>query len=631
MKINLVFVFLTLNFFSAYSQGEANIWYFGNRAGLDFNSGIPVALTDGELVTGEGCATISNASGQLLFYTDGITVWDRNHTIMPNGTGLTGHPSSTQSGIIVPKPGDPNIYYVFTTDIRNGPGGLRYTEIDLTLNGGNGDVTGIKNVLLNFPNTEKVTAVRHCNAIDYWVISHGLDNNSFLAYEVTDLGVNTTPVISNVGTVHDEPYGCLKASPDGERIAIAKTTINGNGFAELLDFDTQTGIVSNPIHLDVFTNDFGGAYGIEFSPNGELLYISDLNVLSTPSRIHQFDITLNTQIDIINSDSIIHQQNEQLGTLQLGPDQRIYIAESNSPELDLIENPNTIGLGATYNDNAISLGTANSFFGLPTFIQSTFNTPDTIITADTCIGNATSFALDSTNNISSYFWDFGDGNTSDSVTPTHVYGDTGTYTVTLLTTDNSCFGSQSYSEEITVHESPAINPLEDVVLCNVIGSVIDLSQFNSSAYNTSAFPNYTVTYHASASDAENNINPLAINYTLISNPQTIYVRLENNAFSSCYDSTEFEVTAYEHCIIPQGISPNDDDINDFFDIIWLQAIHIKIFNRYGVEVYEADNYRKEWNGQTNDGEKLPTGTYFYVITDPNDKKYTGWVYVNRPN
>jgi len=67
-----------------YSQKEANIWYFGENAGLDFNSGVPVALLDGQLNTREGCATISDKNGNLLFYTDGITVWNRSHKIMQN-------------------------------------------------------------------------------------------------------------------------------------------------------------------------------------------------------------------------------------------------------------------------------------------------------------------------------------------------------------------------------------------------------------------------------------------------------------------------------------------------------------------------------------------------------------------
>ena len=110
----LIFIFFFLSSTFLFAQGEANVWYFGENAGLDFNSGSPVSLNNGKLNTVEGCATISDNNGNLLFYTDGIIVYDRNHNIMQNGTGLHGDPSSTQSALIVPKPLDPNIYFVFT-------------------------------------------------------------------------------------------------------------------------------------------------------------------------------------------------------------------------------------------------------------------------------------------------------------------------------------------------------------------------------------------------------------------------------------------------------------------------------------------------------------------------------------
>jgi hypothetical protein len=113
------YLLLLLLFFTfvANAQGEATNWYFGNFAGLKFMpDGSVIPLSDGQIVTTEGCSSISDSSGNLLLYTDGKTVWDRNHIIMPNGVDLFGDPSSTQSGIIIPKPNNPNIYYIFTVD-----------------------------------------------------------------------------------------------------------------------------------------------------------------------------------------------------------------------------------------------------------------------------------------------------------------------------------------------------------------------------------------------------------------------------------------------------------------------------------------------------------------------------------
>jgi len=96
MKKNIFLFFLILSSHSVSAQGEANIWYFGRQVGLDFNNGSPpVALIDSAMFTGEGCATISNSNGNLLFYTDGSTIYNKNHQIM--ASGLFGHTSTTQS------------------------------------------------------------------------------------------------------------------------------------------------------------------------------------------------------------------------------------------------------------------------------------------------------------------------------------------------------------------------------------------------------------------------------------------------------------------------------------------------------------------------------------------------------
>ena len=213
----LLFIFLFLTI-PSFGQKEAAIWYFGNNAGLDFNSGSPVALTNGKLVTKEGCTTISDKNGNLLFYTDGRVVYNKNHQIMPNGFGLLGHNSSTQSAIIVPKPNNPNIYYIFTVDqplpanADDNPlndldppnNGLNYSQVDMTLNNNLGDVVITeKNIpLITYnPNdseetkykcSEKVTAVQHGDGISFWVITHFINN--FYSFKISTQGVNKIPV-----------------------------------------------------------------------------------------------------------------------------------------------------------------------------------------------------------------------------------------------------------------------------------------------------------------------------------------------------------------------------------------------------------------------------------------------------
>ena len=122
---SVTLVALLMVSFSLFSQGEAANWFFGNGAGLTFDLNTetvtPTNVAATTINTTEGCSSISDSAGNLLFYTDGRNVWDKNHQIMPNAnynnrTGLFGDPSSTSSGLIIPRPGNPNNYYVFTVD-----------------------------------------------------------------------------------------------------------------------------------------------------------------------------------------------------------------------------------------------------------------------------------------------------------------------------------------------------------------------------------------------------------------------------------------------------------------------------------------------------------------------------------
>ena len=244
------------------ASNETNIWHFGNGAGLDFNSGSPVAISGGMVYTYEGCTSICDSNGDLLFYSDGITVWDRNHQVMPNGTGLTGDYSSSQSGMIIKQPGTQNIYYLFTTFST-----LNYSVVDMTLNAGFGDVTATKNVFL-MNGAEKMCAVKHANGTDVWIIMHEANTNGFNAFLLTSAGVNPVPVHSNTGLPDNGIVGQMKVSPTGNRIACG--LFNANETISLCDFDPATGIASNGFGIP--TINVTQSYGVEFSPVGSKLY-----------------------------------------------------------------------------------------------------------------------------------------------------------------------------------------------------------------------------------------------------------------------------------------------------------------------------------------------------------------------
>ncbi|HPH83205.1 MAG TPA: hypothetical protein PL185_11560, partial [Flavobacteriales bacterium] len=170
---------------STNAQNEANNWFFGNGCGVSFNSGAPVAFANSNLNSAEGVSSISDATGNVLMYTDGLSLYNQNDVVMPNGSGLLGGNSSSQSAVIIRKPLSNNLYYLFTADQDAQPDGIRYSIVDMSLNGGLGNITATKNVLLHTPATEKLTAVQHCNKRDVWIIAHGWGDANYMAWLLT--------------------------------------------------------------------------------------------------------------------------------------------------------------------------------------------------------------------------------------------------------------------------------------------------------------------------------------------------------------------------------------------------------------------------------------------------------------
>ena len=377
-RLTIIFFLLFSAF--CFSQNQTKFWYFGNNAGLDFNPGTPSVVTNGSLNTTEGCSAISDASGNLLFYTDGVSVWNKNNVVMPNGTGLLGDPSTTQSGLIVKKPGSVNLYYIFTLPAE-GVGDFNFSVVDMSLNAGNGDIT-TKNTFIRSNVTEKLTAVHHCNGTDIWVMIHESGTNAFSAYPVTATGIGTA-VVSNVGGIHTDVHGQMKFNNNGTKIACIRDTVtqpnpyNGIAYADVLNFNNQTGVVSNPIALNL--NNAQKAYGLEFSQDNTKLYASYYDVTGINggnSNIIQYNVTA-TNVAASGATVGASFDPDILRALQLGPDGKIYIAKSNTPFLCVINSPNAAGAACSYSDNAINLdpnfaGTTAQL-GLPGFVTSYFN------------------------------------------------------------------------------------------------------------------------------------------------------------------------------------------------------------------------------------------------------------------
>ncbi|MEL6918187.1 MAG: PKD domain-containing protein, partial [Bacteroidota bacterium] len=553
MKCFYCFVFCLFST-GLFGQREAANWYFGKNAGLDFNSGTPVPLLDGQLDTAEGCATFSDADGNLLFYTDGITVWDRFHGIMPNGEGLFGNTSSSQAALVVPHPGSDFIYYIFTPDaiqnFNNGSSrGLNYSVVDMTRNSGRGDVIQ-KNVNL-LPNcSEKISGVLSVSDDSIWVVTHYID--TFYAFKVDATGVVHNPVSSRIApTIGDfnNIRGAIKFAPNGRRIAITHAIFEPefNGLLYVYDFDQVTGKVDNATLL----GDDMVYYGVEFSSNSSKLYASAKSIVdlggirNTRSiQILQYDLDAanigSSQFVVGEFPSSVEIGN-LAGTLQIGIDKKIYHTLPNN-KLSVINAPNFGGLSADFRIFDVGLGERIPRFGLPPFIQSFFETVVEI--TNFCEGEPTRFTLDDPDVVQSIVWNFGDpvsgnANVSTEKNPSHVFSATGNFTVTIQITYTN--GQQrEFIEFVEISEPPNIIGHVALEQCDADGMDDGIASFNlSEARSLFANGNEDImgSYFLTLDDAVNNENQLdPFDYTNTVNDQLIYARAFAN--SDCFQIVE---------------------------------------------------------------------------------------------
>lgn len=666
LRVLVVAIFMVC---SLHAQKEANFWYFGT-AGLDFNSGTPISLGNSAMLTQEGSASISDSFGNLLFYTDGVTVWNKNHTVMLNGTELLGGDSSTQSALIVPKPNNANIYYIFTVGTE-GSNGLNYSEVNMTLDGGLGGITSLKNRMLIDDITEKLTAALHENGEDVWVITHDKLDNNFRSFSVTSSGVSNIGITSPVGSTVEFggtfSVGSIKVSPDGSKLVMCTETN-----AELFDFNNSDGTVTNGIEL----NTRGFNYGAEFSASSSLLYISE-----DERGIYQYDTTAS---DIPASGTNVFSPTgaESVWQMQLGPDDKIYVARL-SDYLGVINNPEERGVACNYVHDGLSLGLRESRLGLPDFIARS-NAQTTFESQNYCAGSPTDFLL--SNEPDSVVWDFGDpssgaNNTSTLLEPSHIYNAPGLYTVSV----DAVFGADTYTEEkvIRIFEKPDFEINNGGTICKldefiqsisiqnfgadytftwldaddaIIGNDIDISELDVGIYKVFA---------TNSSGCSSDIKQATIVGSTISeitrdhielidnsDSNTIRVRLDNVRgvdyefqlldgnfnivadYQSSANFTNLEVGVYLLNIrdkagcgnrsfelsllnFPDFFTPNGDGINDYWGIgglerAYYQDASVAIFSRYGKPLGKFTLQDIGWNGMYG-GSILPSNDYWYVV------------------
>ena len=563
MKKTILYLFF-LCFVSTYSQRQAANWYFGENAGINFDANNNVtALDDGQLDTLEGCSSISDNDGNLQFYTDGKTVYTSTHAIMQGGTNLLGDESSTQSAIVIPRPNNPNIYYIFTVGSNNSNNGMKYSVVDMSMNGGLGQVT-IRNQNLLSVCAEKIAAVlKDCDTGAIWVV--GLSNSNgtsstnldtFHAFEVTNAGVNTTAVTSTFTNFGTDARGYLKISPDGSKLACANVD---NGMY-LFDFDVDTGTVSNLINLFIPGTD-NQPYGAEFSPDSQVLYVTASNDNFGPgsdspnahsTQLVQYDLNAR---DVSNPRHIVDSGTGFRSALQLGPDGKIYRTMSATyqqglPFLSTINNPNELGAACVYIQNSVSLAGNNATQGLPPFIASFFvekidiirNGTDTT-QLDLCTGDTYTLTADDIPG-ATYVWSL-NGRVLPETDYDLVVDEAGTYELVIDFNTGDCERLEGEAI-VSFYDVPIANPVGSYRICdddNDGSWDFDLTEQDDDILNGQDNTVFSVHYFESLLDAQNNVDEITGLFS--SNAVTpIFARVHNIGNINCYDITSFNIEVF---------------------------------------------------------------------------------------
>jgi gliding motility-associated-like protein len=531
------------------AQNEFKKWYFGQYAGLDFMTNPPTILT-GSMSTNEGCASIADAAGNLVMYTDGSTIYNKLHNTMANGTGLTGNSSTSQSGIIVKQPGNTNLYYVFSLG-ASGTGTLAYSIVDISLASGNGSVT-VKNFTLRTSCAEKLTAARNCNGTDYWILAHDFNSSNFAAFELDATGVNTIAVVSLAGATYTGIgfVGNLKLSPNGKKLAAA--TQGGVGI-QLFDFDASTGQVTNAVTLISGIS----AYGVEFSPDGTKLYGTQETGFN---GFYQWDLCAGSNTAVIAS---VYTQSvqSQLAGMQLATDGKIYIARYGASTLAVIANPNVSGSGCNFIYNGQSVAPNLCRYNMPNFVTSGFKPPPPPFSFTVSNGygcQAAAFTATTANSFTmqgcaatgyslvSYLWMFGDPasgaqNTSTLFNPSHAFTTLGTYTVSLIRYYSCGGGSDTVKAAVNINQ-PCISVTSTSITCSTLGSATVAATGGVGPYSYTWMPgaqttsvatglspgSYTITVH----DFGNNFTYTA--QTIFTSLIPLTGFLSNQTFLECF-------------------------------------------------------------------------------------------------
>jgi len=627
MKNLLVILIIIYSSMSSFGQKQGNIWYFGDSVGIDFNGNVPVPLTDGLLGTEVGSSAVSDKNGNLLFY-DGdknehlltTTIFNRQQQIMMNGDSLYGGYATAQATIILPFPGDSERYFLFTLvyDIAANDR-LAYSIINMNLDNGLGGVEQ-KNIMLGIDSlTQMMTAVRHANGRDWWLIVHKYTSNEFIEYLISPDGISG-PYSQNIGEslILLDSQGGMVFSQDGTKLCLASF----NNHLEVLDFDRCTGILSN---VRVLNNVFG-LYSCSFSPNGKVLYASNFQSL------YQYDLTASNISNSMQTIYTVTPSDYWIGQHKLAPDKKIYVGityhgmpnniyDTITMNLSVINYPDSLGQACHFAPYSFNLGGRRTYGGLPNIPNYGLGASPTLVVDSAKAGNDTTICQSQSAIIGSpaktgclYSWNPASG-LDDSIKAQPVASPTitTTYILTLTDTNNAeCKFISTTTDTVIVHVTPLekANAGTNTTICIDDSIVIGNPLINGYAYSWKPFigindssisqpiakPTQTTTYILTLIDTANTA------CRNVATTSEVVVTLMN-----CYVNKIYPNPANDNLNIEYNVSSSG--IFQIYDVLGQMALSIPLEGLYGIQTINISN--------------IGNGIYYWKINSNTEQIRTG--------
>jgi len=577
---------------TAQPQRRGNIWYFGWNNGLDFSHGRPVKTTNARVNSIEGVTTLCNEQGEVLFYSNGGgtagfmyndlelgRIWNRNREIMfdldiTSGGGL----SAAQGAMALPSPGNPQQYYLFTIGqysslVLSLGRDLSYFIIDMSADGGLGQVVS-EEVRVFAPAVECLTAARHSNGRDYWILTIDLSNNDLLAVPVTEQGVLAP--IRHTRQLNHFPV-ILKTSPDSRFLFDGQV---------LYRFNAATSAIIPAALLPGVYN-----YSFSFSPESRYLYTIS-NAL--PHFLVRYDVLA---ADIAgSSDTIAELGDALIRQMQIGPDGNLYFPEYlfSNPFVAVSivhcpDNPEPTVERSAFTFPIIS--SWERFNALNNLADFWFDDLQLMLETDTseqllCPGVPLLLKPEGVGDL--YEWSTG------ATTRSIVVEEAGEYRVSV---SNGCFHGVE-----TIVVRPGTTPAARIAHAQV-------TEF------CAALP---LTMTAAADNADRFLWSTGDTTASISILQGGDFRV--TATNACGEATAEVNWPIVHCCriyAPNVFSPNLDGINDVFRLEPFRCpianFRMQVFSRWGGLVFETTDPEQGWDGRSGN-QFLPSGLYVWLAT-----------------